>query len=163
VALLASFVKRYPWQSVFLVSALLLAGLADGLSLSALLPLLQLAFDAPGDDSELAQFVRDTLTQFELSPSIGALLIVMLIGVFIKNALVFVSTQRIGYIAADVATELRMNLLRAVTATRWEYYVNQSTGELANSMATEALRASNAYVYAVRLFAWPYSCRGRRP
>lgn len=153
MALLASFITRYPLQSAFLVSALLLAGLADGLSLSALLPLLQLAFDTPGDDSELAQFVRDTMAQFELSPSIGTLLIVMLIGVFIKNTLVFVSTQRIGYIAADVATELRMNLLRAVTATRWQYYVSQSTGELANAMATEALRASNAYVYAVRLFA----------
>lgn len=153
MALLAAFITRYPWQCTFLVVALLLAGLADGLSLSALLPLLQLAFDTGSQDSELARFVLDSLARVNLYPSIGLLLIVILAGVFVKNALLFISTQRIGYIAADVATELRMNLLSAVTATRWEYYIHQSTGALANSMATEALRASNAYVYAVRLFA----------
>jgi ATP-binding cassette, subfamily C, bacterial len=45
----------------------------------------------------------------------------------------------------------RLDLLRAVTASSWLFYVRQSVGRLANAMATEAWRASNAYVYAIRL------------
>ncbi len=70
-----------------------------------------------------------------------------------KNALIFIAEQRIGYIAADVATELRMNLLSAVIASRWSFFTRQSTGALANAMATEAWRAAQAYVFAVRVLA----------
>jgi ATP-binding cassette subfamily C protein len=72
-------------------------------------------------------------------------------GITFKSLLVFIAEQRIGYLAADVATGLRIQLLRAITASSWRFYVNQSVGKLANSMATEAWRASNAYVYAIRL------------
>ena len=43
--LLKEFVRQYPGQSLVLVLALLVAGVADGIGLSALLPLLNLALD----------------------------------------------------------------------------------------------------------------------
>lgn len=154
--LIREFVKRYPGQSVILVAALLLAGVADGIGLSALLPLLNITLEssAGGEaDSALSRFIFDALDKLGLSPTIGVLLFVIVSVVCLKGMLVFFAKQRSGYIAAEVSTGLRTELLKAITSSRWQYFVNQSTGQLANSMATEAWRASNAYVYAVRLLA----------
>jgi ATP-binding cassette, subfamily C, bacterial len=152
--LLRSFVTTYPWQSVFLILVLLAAGIADGLGLSALLPMLNLAFDSgagAGADNELTRFITRALGSIGVSPSLGALLLVIVSGIALKNVLIFIAEQRIGYIAADVATELRLAVLAAMTRSTWSHYVGQSAGRLANSMATEAWRASNAYVFAIRL------------
>ena len=154
--LIREFVKRYPGQSVVLVAALLLAGVADGIGLSALLPLLNITLESSAggeSDSALSRFIFDALDTIGVSPSIGVLLSVIVLVVFFKALLVFFAKQRSGYIAAEVSTGLRTDLLKAITNSRWQYFVNQSTGKLANSMATEAWRASNAYVFAVRLLA----------
>ncbi|MGB5623157.1 MAG: ABC transporter ATP-binding protein [Gammaproteobacteria bacterium] len=154
--LIREFVRRYPGQSVVLVAALLLAGVADGIGLSALLPLLNITLESSAggeSDSALSRFIFDALDTIGVSPSIGVLLSVIVAVVFFKALLVFFAKQRSGYIAAEVSTGLRTDLLKAITNSRWQYFVNQSTGKLANSMATEAWRASNAYVFAVRLLA----------
>ena len=57
-----SFTRAYPWQSLLMVSAMLLAGVVEGFGLSALLPLISFAVDAqagtdPENQSELAQMV----------------------------------------------------------------------------------------------------------
>jgi ATP-binding cassette subfamily C protein len=154
--LLKVFVTRYPWQSVLLVLALLLSGVADGVGLTALLPALQLTLadtNAAGEPNDFERFVNDTLTRLDITPTLGVLLMIILGAIIFKNVLIFFANQRIGYIAADVATELRMSLLRSVIASRWEFFTHQSSGALANSMATEAWRASQAYVFAVRVLA----------
>jgi len=154
--LIREFVKRYPGQSVILVTALLLAGVADGIGLSALLPLLNITLESSQggeSDSALSRFIFDALDKVGVSPTIGVLLFIIVSVVCLKGMLVFFAKQRSGYIAAEVSTGLRTELLKAITNSRWQYFVNQSTGQLANSMATEAWRASNAYVYAVRLLA----------
>jgi ATP-binding cassette subfamily C protein len=154
--LIREFVRRYPGQSVVLVVALLLAGVADGIGLSALLPLLNITLESSAgveQDSALSRFIFDALDTVGLDPSIGVLLFVIVMVVCVKGLLIFFAKQRSGYIAAEVSTGLRTELLKAVTRSRWHYFVNQSTGKLANSMATEAWRASNAYVFAVRLLA----------
>jgi ATP-binding cassette, subfamily C, bacterial len=157
--LIRQFVDAHPWQSLALMLLLLIAGVADGIGLSAMLPMLNIAFEGsrtaeitePGEEDELTQMVYGALESLNLTPSLGVLLSFIVAGIGLKSLLVFIAEQRIGYMAADVATRLRLDLLRAITASSWMFYVDQSVGKLANSMATEAWRASNAYVYAIRL------------
>lgn len=157
--LIGQFVVEHPWQSLLLMVLLMLAGIADGIGLSAMLPMLNLAFQDPaagalsdpGAQDELTTFIYQTAEQLGLTPSLGVLLAFIVAGIGLKSLLVFLAEQRIGYLAADVATQLRLDLLRAVTASSWLFYVRQSVGRLGNAMATEAWRASNAYVYAIRL------------
>ena len=106
--LLKAFISRYPFQSIFLASALLLAGIADGIGLSSLLPALQLTIagqssGAPQDG--FVQRVHDVLASAGITPTLGLLLAIILGAMVVKNVLIFVAEQRIGYIAADVATE----------------------------------------------------------
>lgn len=153
--LIRTFFEHYPWQSTLLVAVLLAAGIADGIGLSALLPLLNTTLN-PGAAAEAEGFeltVRETLATVGIDPTLGVLLAVLVVAVLLKNLFMLFAETRIGFIAADIATHLRMDLLRAIMRSGWDYFTHQSSGRLANSVATEAYRASNAYVYAVRVIA----------
>ncbi|MDZ7826039.1 MAG: ABC transporter transmembrane domain-containing protein [Gammaproteobacteria bacterium] len=154
MSILRSFVSAYPVQSIILVIALLMSGVANSIGLSALLPVLNIAFKAdPSERSGFEQSVLDFLTGTGLEPSLGVLLGVIVFAILLKSAMVMFAEVRIGYIAADVATGLRMRLLRAVLRSRWGYFAGQSPGSMANAMSTEAYRASLAYVMGVRVIA----------
>ncbi len=153
--LIRTFFEHYPWQSTLLVAVLLAAGIADGVGLSALLPLLSATLN-PGAVAEAEGFeltVRETLAAVGIDPTLGILLTVLVLAVLLKNLFMLFAETRIGFIAADITTHLRMDLLRAIMRSGWDYFTHQSSGRLANSVATEAYRASNAYIYAVRVIA----------
>jgi ATP-binding cassette subfamily C protein len=159
--LLITFTRAYPLQSAIMLFALLLAGLAEGASLSALLPLLSIAAGSqPGSESAVAaggskleRAVTETLMAVGLTPTIGVLLGVIVAGIVTKNLLVLVANKKVGYTVARVATDLRLKLLRALLVSRWEYHLRQPVGSLANAMATEASRSSKAYLAGATIVA----------
>jgi len=163
--LLKTFGSAYPWRTALVLVALLLAGLVEGIGLSTMLPLLSIAADSAGQEGggSLAQAateqggvgatVVDLMGSLGISPTIGSLLLVVLAGVFLKSLLVLFAHKHVGYTVARVATDLRLALVRALLATRWDYYMRQSVGSLANAVATEAYRASQAYLYGARVAA----------
>jgi ATP-binding cassette subfamily C protein len=155
--ILVTFTRAYPWQSLLMVVALLLAGLAEGSSLSVLLPILSLAVDSGAEASkqpEFARYVTDFLSGIGVTPTIGNLLVVAVLGIFLKSLLLLAAERQVGYTKARVTTDLRLRLLRAVMSSRWNYFVHQPVGRLTNSMATEAWRASIAYEFGVGILAY---------
>ena len=52
--LIIVFLRRYPWQSAVTLTAVLFAGLVEGLGLSLLLPLLSLATEIDGGSAGAA-------------------------------------------------------------------------------------------------------------
>lgn len=154
MSIFRSFVSRYPAESIVLVVALLLSGLVGSVGLSAVLPVLDIAADKdPSEQGEVARVLTDFLDSVGIAPELGVLLSIIVVAVFFKALLVFFAEVRIGYIAADISTDLRMRLLRAIMLSRWSYFTRHSPGKLANSMGTEAYRASLAFVTGVRLVA----------
>ena len=169
--LLISLARQYPWQSVIMLLALLLAGVAEGIGISALLPLISIAINkqvgAQGSTfaggSGLERAVTETLSTVGLSPTLGVLLTVITLAIVLKGVLLLLARKRIGYTVAQVATDLRLSLLRALMVTKWEYYISQPVGVLTNAMATEAIRTSKAYscgitMIALLIQALIYSC-----
>ncbi len=132
--------------------ALLFAGIAEGAGLSALLPLLNIAInnnaggEGGSDSNEFSQYVTDLLSRLGIEPDIGSLLIIIVIGVTIKSLLLLVAKKQVGYTAAQVTTDLRLELLSVVLRSKWEYFVHQPIGKFTNSLATEAARTSEAFV-----------------
>lgn len=141
--------------------AMLFAGLAEGFGLSMLLPLLSLALnsnDSPDTDvsqseSTLEQIVGGFFDSFGISPTIGVLLTFFVLSILLKAVLVLLANKRVGYMVAQVATDLRLALLHALFATRWEYYVHQPVGKFSNAFATEAARSALAYSFGIRVIA----------
>jgi ATP-binding cassette subfamily C protein len=159
--LIIIFFKQYPGRSIITLLALLFAGIAEGFGLSMLLPLLGLVLNSPDgsgvaaseSQSPLEQLVAGFFDAVGMTPTIGVLLIVFVLSIIIKAILVLVANKRVGYMVAQVATDLRLALIRALFATRWEYYVHQPIGKFVNAFATEAKRASSAYLLSIRMVA----------
>jgi len=157
VRILFVFARAYPARSAIMLVCLLLAGVAEGVGLSSLLPLLTLATretGAPADaGSALERQVHAALAAVGLEPRIEVLLGVILAGMTAKAGLVLLANRQVGYTVAHVATDLRLSLLRALLATRWSYYVHQPIGAFANAVASEAQRASQAYLHGATILA----------
>ena len=160
--LLIIFFKTYPLQSAITVVALIFAGILEGFGLSALVPLFTIviggqesmpATGATHSASSLEQIVREIFGAVGLTPTIGVLLIVFVACMVLKAVLVLAANKRIGYTVARVATDLRLDLIRALFRTRWEYFIRQPVGRFTNAVATEASRASKAYLSVISIIA----------
>ena len=162
--LLITLVRDYPLRSAVMLFALLLAGLLEGIGFSMLLPLLDLvvkkqpashtvAHHAMNSGSNLERMLAGLFSALNITPTIGILLLIFIGTIVLKSVLMFVAKKQVGYTVARVATDLRLALLHALIATRWMYYLNQPIGTLTNSMATEAGRASKAYLNAILMAA----------
>ncbi len=158
--LLLVFARAYPGRSALTLACLIFATFAEGISFSSLLPLLSLATresnPTPSSATQptgLEQTMNDVLAGFDLQPSIGLLCLILVGGMAFKAVFVLLAQKQVGYTVAHVATDLRLSLLRSLLAARWEYYVRQPVGGFANAFATEATRASEAYLHAVTIIA----------
>ena len=162
---LIKLAKAYPLHSIIMVAALLLAGVLEGVGLTMLLPVLSIANrglsgsaqpaseTAGAADSALEQWVVDGFTALGISPTVGVLLLIFIATITLKSGLVLLAKKQVGYTVAHVATDLRLEMLRALLASRWQYFLKQPLGSLANSMATEAARASKAYMHGIIMVA----------
>ena len=158
-----SFFRAYRVSTLLMLLALLLSGIAEGMGLSALLPLLNIALDShenggalPGGASSGALF--EAQTKFEeavlsaldwlgIAPTLGNMLGLIVGGVALKSVFLLLANRQVGYTAAQVGTDLRLEMLRAVLRSRWEYFLHQPVGKLTNSLATEAQRASASFIH----------------
>src|SRR3990172_1931437 len=155
--LIITFIRRYPAQSAVTLLAMLFAGIADGFGISMLLPLLGIAMDLPGasggtsphSKSALERAITGFLESLGVTPTINLLLLVFAFSVMLKAVLVLLANKRVGYMVARLATDLRLELIRALFATRWEYYVRQPIGRFTNAVATEASRSADAYLQGI--------------
>lgn len=152
---LFTYIMVFPRRSAFVLIALLVAGIAEGLSLTALLPLLSIAVGESGDsgDSGIGKFMEKALQDIGIEPTLDAILIIIVGGMFLKGVVLLLANRQVGYTVAHVATALRLDLIEALLASKWQYYLRQPVGSLANSVATEAYRAANGFEHSVNVLA----------
>lgn len=149
---LYTYIMVFPKRSAFVLVALLIAGIAEGLSLTALLPLLSIAVGEK-DNSGIGKFMDQALNKIGIEPSLDMILLIIVGGMFAKGLILLLANRQVGYTVAHVATALRLDLIEALLASRWQYYLRQPVGALANSVATEAYRAANGFEHSVNVLA----------
>jgi ATP-binding cassette subfamily C protein len=152
---LITIARMYPGRSALTLVSLLFAGVADGLGLLFLLPLLNLATSdaarVSGNGlSGVGHMLTAALSAIGVTPTVGALLVVILVCLSLNAVFLILANVQVGYTVAHVATDLRLSLLRSLLAARWEFYVRQPVGSLTNAIGTEAIRAAQAYFQGVR-------------
>ncbi len=156
--LMLNFFAAYPLQTVLMLVALLLSGLMEGLGLSAVLPLLNVALGTGAEatglelpDAEMQsgfeQKVLEVLAWLEIAPTLVNLLLIIVVMVLLKSILLIIANRQVGYTAAQVATDMRLRMLRAIMRSKWEYFLHQPIGKLTNALATEAQRSSTSFVH----------------
>ena len=150
--ILLAFGRAYPARTLMMMASLLLAGVAEGVGLTTLLPMVSVAL-GENSKSGLARHVLDALHAVGLEPEVGTLLAVIVVGMTLSSMLIMVANRHVGYAVAHMATDLRLELIRALLGSRWEYYLRQPTGALANAVASESFRASTGYEHAANVLA----------
>ena len=148
VRLMLTFFRQYPARCSIVIFCLLFASLAEGLGVSTLLPLLRLATgekSVSGDQDTVTELITTTFDWVHLEPTALAMLTVIFLGLTLKAILTLLAYRQVGYVVAQIATNLRLALLKALSASRWEYFLNQQPGRLANATATEANRSGTAF------------------
>jgi len=152
---LLDFGRSHPYRSIATLLCLLLAGVAEGIGLSSLFPVLELAVpgDATSEPSGFAEAVRGGLARFGIAPNLGPLLLIVVGGITAKAMLVLLANRQVGYAVSSVATELRLALVGALMQARWRYFTTRPSGEFANAFTTEAERASHAFLHGSLVIA----------
>ncbi|GAB4391319.1 MAG: ABC transporter ATP-binding protein [Kiloniellaceae bacterium] len=135
-----------PW---LVLACLLLAGIAEGIGLATLLPLLSLTInEGAGDASPIALYVEQALDTLGLKPELGLLLTLVVGGIVFKCLLTMAAMRYVGYAVAEVATSLRAELIKRLLNVRWGYFTYQPLGRIANAVSVDSTRAGQAYLMA---------------
>ena len=152
--LFKTLAQAYPKESAVVTLTLFLAGLAEGFGIATLLPLLGLVAGGESrNNTELGRMIADTLQVVGIQPTVGMLIIFMLVLMTAKTCLFLLAARQWGLYAGRVETDLRMDFIRALMQARWEYFISLRQGSLANSITTEARNASETYVLGCRMMA----------
>lgn len=153
VALFRDFGGAYPGKTAVMICALALAGLLEGLSVLALLPLLGMVGGGEAEPTFAEQVMADTLALAGLTPTIGVLLIIVVAGMCAKALMMLLAMRQVGYTVAHVAADLRHRMIQAVLRSQWGFFSARPIGGFANTISTEAERASKAYESACQVLA----------
>lgn len=146
-----SFFRDYPGQTLLVVSCLLVSGLAEGFGVGLVLPLVGMATgETAAGAGPLGPVINRLLAAIHLEPTLGALLSLLVLFFAFKVTLTWAAMIKVGAVVAQVATDLRMNLIGALMKARWAYFISQPAGHVANAIASEAKKASTAYYNLVR-------------
>lgn len=147
------FFRAYPKQSFLMVGLLLFAGLAEAVGVITLLPVLEIAVGGAAEDSLLTTTVRGFLDVVGLPATLPVLLSLVVVAMAMKGIFRWLAMRQVGYTVAAVAADLRLRLIRALMAARWQFFADQPVGQFANAVGTEAHRASDAYQQACAAMA----------
>ena len=154
--LIVIFARAYPRRTAAMLACLLLGGIAEAVGVSSLLPMIGLATESAGKGGGKNAFEHSVLAAIRgvgLEPTLGLLLALIVTGIALKAGLLLMAKRQVGYAVADMGTDLRLALIRAILRMRWEHYVHQPIGAFANAVASEASRASEAYLRAATIMA----------
>ena len=154
--------RKYPWQTILTLVAILFAGISEGFGISSLLPLLNTLFNQASQDGAAAgsqpawsqtidQIVKEALGVIGLAPNVAILLSLFVACIVLKCLLVYLANKQIGLTVVMIATDMRLTLLKSLFASNWEYFIRQPVGQLTNAVATEAHRASTAFSFGAKM------------
>ncbi|MGD9768610.1 MAG: ABC transporter ATP-binding protein [Pseudolabrys sp.] len=153
-ALFRHFVAVYPARSLSIIVLLSVAGLAEGFSVFALLPLINLS--VAGDAASaggVGAWLTQAVASVGLKPSIGTFLVVIVVGIGLKALVTLIAMREVGYAVGRLMTELRQRLIVALMNARWSYFTERPLGIFANAMGAETIRAGATYQQSARLAA----------
>jgi ATP-binding cassette subfamily C protein len=139
------------------VFCLILAGFAEAISLTALLPMVQAITNGSGQsgsNSPLIAFAHDAMVRLGIAPTFASFILIVVIFYSLKALLSFVALSYAGTAIARVSTALRRKLITALFDARWSFYLQFHTGRIANSIASDTAAAGSAFFIAAQIVAF---------
>jgi ATP-binding cassette subfamily C protein len=130
---------------------LLLGGIADGLGMASLLPVMSIAFGGESEASGSSTvMISSALTYLGIPRTLGVLIPLAISAIVLKNILNLAAMTYAGYSVANVTTGMRRDLVANILNARWNYFTQQPLGRITNTLSVDASRAGGAYASAAR-------------
>lgn len=146
--------RQYPRTTTTAGLLLTLTGLAEGVGLAALLPLLSVAAEGEtGDLSPVGDALIEVLAYTGLTPTLGVLLAVIVAAMAAKATLKILAKWQVAAAEASVTADLRRALIQGFLAARWPYFTEQPAGSLANAVGAETMRAGKVFTKGAEIVA----------
>lgn len=137
-------------RMLLLMGIILLAGIAESLGISVVMPIL--SYGGGEVDNDLARLISRMLHFVGIEPALGNLLVLM-VGIFsVKAMLIFAQTAYTSYTQHGIASDLRMELCQKLARSNYSYYQDANLGFLTNAVTREVQKAIGAfgkYIYVL--------------
>jgi ATP-binding cassette subfamily C protein len=131
--------KHGLWRQIPVICGVMAASLLEGMSVASLFPILTIvAGDQTEAPNKVERIILGALEMLHIDKSLGTLVLVM-VGLAVLKAVISLNVSRyVGYLVAEIATELRSRLIDAMLAARWSYYTVNPVGRFAAAISHEA-------------------------
>lgn len=143
-AFFKDFATAYPGRTALMVVMQVVSGLLEGVSVVALVPLLEVASnrDTP---SGVGAAMQNAVRAIGLEPTVPVLVAIIITAISMKAVFLWLAMRQVGFTVSRVTLDLRLQLVRSLLRARWSYFGEQPLGSFANSIASEAVRSAAAY------------------
>ncbi|MCB1970973.1 MAG: ABC transporter ATP-binding protein [Geminicoccaceae bacterium] len=151
--LIGIFFSTNPARAWLVLTALVLANLVEGLGLATMMPLIAAATEQSTGSSPAQTIVLGLVGWFGLTPDLTTLLVLMVGSIVLKALITLGAMIFVGFTSAEVASDLRRNVVRNLMRVRWRYFIRQPMGRITTVISNDATRAAEAYVLAASFLA----------
>lgn len=128
-----------------MVMFMFLAGLAEGIGVLALVPVLNFRGVDYQHTSRAGRFIVGVTHAIGLEPNLAVLLGGIVLAICLKSFLLWLADHQVGVNVARVTRDLRFSLIEALFEVRWRYFAQRKLGQFANAVTMEAVRVAAAY------------------
>jgi len=149
--ILKIFFQAKGTRPVAVLVCLLLGGIAEGLGLASLLPVMSIVLGGEdGEGSSSTAMFTDAFASLGIPTTLYVLVPIAIGGIVLKNILNLAAMTYVGYAVAHVSTGMRRDLVDNLLNVRWNYFTQQPLGRITNTLSVDATRAGQAYMSAAQ-------------
>jgi ATP-binding cassette subfamily C protein len=142
--------KHGLWRQIPLSLALVISGFIEGLGITTLVPILKVIDNPdPGPLNKPEQIIFSVLDFLHLPHTLGAMVSIFAVCMLVRAAISQQTSRFIGRMVAEIAAELRNEVLGRLLQARWSYFTVNPIGRFTSAVTIEALWG--AYVYRTSL------------
>jgi subfamily B ATP-binding cassette protein MsbA len=135
------FVSQLGWRLGALFFMLLLAGAAEGLGISLILPLLQ--SDIQESNDTLSKIIVWMFGVLNLLPTVANILVILVVFFTFRAVMLIAQSWYQAFLLSNHLTEVRSDLIRLVLNARYQHLSSYPNGYLLNAIVGEARFVNN--------------------
>ncbi len=141
-----SIFYQYTGNKLFLfILSVFMIGIADGLGISAVIPLLNISMTKTISNDKISLFFNNIYNYFNTEITLGSILILITALFFLKNIFVFFQSAIQANISTWLLEKICKGLLRQYEAMKFSYYRGTNIGYLNNVINNEATRLKSSF------------------
>lgn len=139
------FLKNYLKKTVLATILSFFVSIFETLGTLTIVPLFLLVTNEQIPTEGITKVIYDFFSKIGISDNLSAVLIFFSLAFIIKALLKFVVFLIQGNTIAEIAEDLRYNLMNSIYSAEWNYFVKQKTGTITNSLGREADQTSRTF------------------